>query len=59
MPRLAALHEAQRWLRQEAARNSELLRGIEPLDDEETARNKRGQISPRIWAGFILSGDWR
>lgn len=59
MPRLAALREAQRWLRQEAARNSELLRGIEPLDDEETARNKRGQISPRIWAGFILSGDWR
>jgi CHAT domain-containing protein len=60
MPRLAALREAQRWLREEAKRNPELLlRGFVLLDDEENAKIKSGHIPPRIWAGFVLSGDWR
>jgi CHAT domain-containing protein len=57
MDKLAALHEAQLWM---------LHGGDEPLANAGRGVGKPGPAvvgparnSPAVWAGFVLSGDWR
>jgi len=50
MPRLDALREAELYI----LNHPESLRGVDPVGEEPTVRT-----SPRYWAAFGLSGDWR
>ncbi|MBL9092003.1 MAG: CHAT domain-containing protein [Planctomycetaceae bacterium] len=50
MPRLDALREAELYI----LNHPEALRGVDPVSEEPTTRT-----SPRYWAAFGLSGDWR
>ena len=50
MPRLDSLREAQLYI----LNNPESIRGAKADDQEATER-----VSPRYWAAFQLSGDWR
>ena len=59
MPKLEALREAQRWLLHEGKKQRELSRGLELAPDTEEGNLQSGLMSPRYWAGFVLSGDWR
>jgi CHAT domain-containing protein/Tfp pilus assembly protein PilF len=54
--KLAALREAQLWLRSQTL-SSAAHRGLAgaAADDGGSA----GQLPPRYWAAFVLSGDWR
>ena len=54
MSKLEALREAQLWLLNK--RQPELIRGLE-LTSADDAHAPR--LSPRYWAAFELSGDWR
>ncbi len=54
MSKLEALREAQLWLLNK--RQPELIRGLE-LTSADDAHARR--LSPRYWAAFELSGDWR
>jgi len=59
MSKIEALREAQRWLLHEGPKQPGLLRGLElPSSAEEPASPTAG-LSPRYWAAFVLSGDWR
>ncbi|HWA97854.1 MAG TPA: CHAT domain-containing tetratricopeptide repeat protein [Pirellulales bacterium] len=61
MTKLDALRDAQLWMLREVPRNPDLLaqttRGL-GLDLAEDATTTT-RLSPRHWAAFILSGDWR
>ena len=52
LSKLDALRTAQLWL----LNHPEVVRGANRLD-QESRGSKR--LSPRHWAAFILSGDWR
>lgn len=56
--KLEALREAQIWLLNNAARHPELIRGLE-LEAIPGGDVHAGRLSPRYWAAFELSGDWR
>jgi tetratricopeptide (TPR) repeat protein len=56
--KLAALREAQRWLRSQAAAGGD-GRGLEGAAVSRDAAANGGQLPPRYWAAFVLSGDWR
>jgi len=59
MSKIEALREAQRWLLHEGSKQPGLSRGLElPSSAEEPASQAAG-LSPRYWAAFVLSGDWR
>jgi CHAT domain-containing protein len=61
MSKLEALREAQQWLIREGPKQPELLRGrgleLDPVPEKEALQS--GRLSPRYWAAFELSGDWR
>ncbi|HEX4000501.1 MAG TPA: tetratricopeptide repeat protein [Pirellulales bacterium] len=61
MSKLEALREAQQWLIREGPKKPELLRGrgldLDSEPDKEVTQS--GGLSPRYWAAFELSGDWR
>ena len=61
MGKLAALREAQIWMLREVPKDPRLLakasRGLE-LDATPGDVGSEG-LSPRHWAAFVLSGDWR
>ena len=59
MSKIDSLREAQRWLLHERSKQPDLGRGLDisPESEEETWQS--GQLSPRYWAAFELSGDWR
>jgi CHAT domain-containing protein len=61
LTKLEALREAQRWLLREGAKQSDLIRGrglqFDPEPEKEAVQS--GRLSPRYWAAFELSGDWR
>ena len=61
MTKLESLREAQRWLLREGTKQPELLRGrgLELDPEPETEALQSGRLSPRYWAAFELSGDWR
>jgi CHAT domain-containing protein/Flp pilus assembly protein TadD len=61
MSKLEALREAQQWLIREGPKQSELLRGrgLELDSEPENEVTQSGRLSPRYWAAFELSGDWR
>jgi tetratricopeptide (TPR) repeat protein/CHAT domain-containing protein len=58
MGRLAALREAQLWMLHVDVPPQRAERGITPLDGDPGAGRSR-LASPRHWAAFVLSGDWR
>jgi CHAT domain-containing protein len=58
MGKLAALRDAQRWLRSQATAGGE-VRGLLGADAARAADANGGQLPPRYWAAFVLSGDWR
>ncbi|HEY5313408.1 MAG TPA: tetratricopeptide repeat protein, partial [Pirellulales bacterium] len=61
LPKLAALREAQLWMLREVPKDpalaAEASRGL-ALSSEPAATADQG-LSPRYWAAFVLSGDWR
>jgi CHAT domain-containing protein len=61
MPKLVALREAQLWMLREVPKDptlaAEASRGL-ALENEPAAAAGQG-LSPRYWAAFVLSGDWR
>jgi CHAT domain-containing protein len=58
MSKLEALREAQLWLLNHAAGHPELIRGLE-LEATAADDAHAGRLSPRYWAAFELSGNWR
>ena len=60
MGKLEALREAQLWMLTEgvscATGHREDTRGVIPVDEQRHAKRR---TSPRYWAAFQLSGDWR
>jgi CHAT domain-containing protein len=56
--KLEALREAQLWLLNNGVRQPELIRGLEfePIGSDDASSRR---LSPRYWAAFVLSGDWR
>jgi CHAT domain-containing protein len=59
MSKVEALREAQRWLLHEGPKQAELVRGLDFLPVPEGASSHSAGLSPRFWAAFVLSGDWR
>jgi CHAT domain-containing protein len=59
LTKLEALREAQRWLIREGPKQPELTRGLKFAPGPEEASLQLGRMSPRYWAAFELSGDWR
>ena len=59
MSKLDALLNAQRWLLNEGKQHPELYRGLESADASADTVRQDGRLTPRYWAAFILSGDWR
>jgi CHAT domain-containing protein len=51
MSRLAALREAQIWMLDASANETDLRLSDEAYHD--------GRLAPRYWAAFVLSGEWR
>jgi CHAT domain-containing protein len=58
MGKLAALREAQLWLRREAITQPEIVRGAHTTP-EDGPPAVAGRLPPYYWAAFVLSGDWR
>jgi CHAT domain-containing protein len=58
MSKIEALREAQRWLLHEGPKQPGLLRGLEFSKSPAETPSAAG-LSPRYWAAFELSGDWR
>ncbi|HWB01231.1 MAG TPA: CHAT domain-containing protein, partial [Pirellulales bacterium] len=61
MPKLDALREAQLWMLRDVPKDQELLaqanRGVDI--DAPAEKPDSSSLSPRYWAAFVLSGDWR
>ena len=56
LPKLEALRQAQMWLLHEGPKHPGLVRGLDLAPPE---RETTDNLSPRYWAAFVLSGDWR
>lgn len=59
MSKIEALREAQRWLIREGPKHADLLRGRGLELDAAPEIDTTHSLSPRYWAAFELSGDWR
>ena len=59
MSKLDALLNAQRWMLREGRKQAGLARGIDLGPAESAIAPTSGRLSPRYWAAFVLSGDWR
>lgn len=59
MSKLEALRAAQRWLLREGSKQPEVVRGLELSSEPEETNSGPSRLSPRYWAAFELSGDWR
>ncbi len=59
MSKIESLREAQRWLLHEGSKQTDLSRGLELSADPNDEAQPSGQMPPRYWAAFELSGDWR
>jgi CHAT domain-containing protein len=59
MSKIEALREAQRWLLHEGPKQPGLLRGLEFSPRPAETPSSTAGLSPRYWAAFELSGDWR
>ncbi len=60
MSKLEALRQAQIWMLREVPKDPKLmgkLRGVEFVDKDRAPKD--GPLSPKYWASFVLSGDWR
>jgi CHAT domain-containing protein len=59
MSKIEALREAQLWLLHEGPKQPGLLRGLDFAPDPAANPAEVVGVSPRFWAAFVLSGDWR
>jgi CHAT domain-containing protein/Flp pilus assembly protein TadD len=61
MSKLDALREAQLWMLKDPKASSGIDRGIVRKRDAKVvdADPKKQRTSPKLWAAFVLSGDWR
>ncbi|MFZ1008368.1 MAG: CHAT domain-containing protein, partial [Candidatus Sulfotelmatobacter sp.] len=60
MSKIESLRDAQRWLLHEGSNEKDLSRGLElSADSSADVGQPSGQVPPRFWAAFELSGDWR
>jgi len=59
MSKIEALREAQRWLLHDASKQPDIGRGLDLSSGPEEEATQSGRLSPRYWAAFELSGDWR
>ncbi len=59
MSKIEALRDAQRWLLHEGAKQPGLSRGLEFSPSRAETPSSTAGLSPRYWAAFELSGDWR
>jgi CHAT domain-containing protein len=53
LPKGEALREAQIWMLKEGH-----PRGLD-LEESGAKKPTSGRLTPKLWAGFVLSGDWR
>ena len=59
MSKIESLRDAQRWLLHEGSKQPDVVRGLDLSTDLEEPTQPSGQLPPRYWAAFELSGDWR
>jgi CHAT domain-containing protein/Tfp pilus assembly protein PilF len=59
MSKIESLREAQRWLLREGSKQADVGRGLDLSTGSDEETQPSGQLPPRYWAAFELSGDWR
>ncbi|HEX3998371.1 MAG TPA: hypothetical protein VHX65_07470 [Pirellulales bacterium] len=55
----ADLRQAQLWLLHEGLKRTDEMHGLELAAEPGEAVPQVNELSPRFWAAFELSGDWR